>query len=54
MRKRAWFELALGAAGAIYVILVFSQNISSPIFAAVVVMLAGYQLIGSHRAGKKP
>jgi len=54
MGKKVWFELTLGVAGAIYLVLVFFQNISSPIFALVVVTLAGYQLIGSHRAGKKP
>jgi hypothetical protein len=54
MGKRAWFELALGVSGTVYLVLVFFQNISSPLFAWLVITLAAHQLIGSHRARNKP
>jgi hypothetical protein len=47
MGKRAWFELGLGVAGTVYLVRVFFQNISSPLLALLVVMLAAYQLAGS-------
>jgi hypothetical protein len=54
MAKKALFELALGAAGAVYLMLVFAQNISSPLFGLVLVTLAAYELAESHRARNKP
>ena len=47
-------ELALGIAGAVYVALVFCENVSSPLFALLQVTLAAYQLIESHGARNKP
>ena len=54
MRRKDWFELGLGVAGTVYLVLVFSQNISSPLFALLVVTLAAYELVESHRARNKP
>ena len=50
-RKR---ELGLGIAGLAYLILVLFQNIYSPPLALVLVSLAAYELIDSHRARNKP
>jgi hypothetical protein len=54
MGKKAWFELGLGVAGTVYLVLVFLQNISSPLFALLVITLAVYELFESHRARNKP
>jgi hypothetical protein len=51
MTKRLIRELGLGIAGLVYLILVFFRNIYSPVIAVVLVSLAAYVLIDSHRAG---
>lgn len=50
MRRKALRELVLGTTGAIYLALVFFQNIYSPLFALVLVTLFTYELVDSHRA----
>lgn len=54
MTKRLIRELGLGVAGAVYLILVFFRNIYSPLVALLLVTLATYELIDSHRAKHKP
>lgn len=47
-------EVGLGLGGLLYLILVFFRNIYSPLWAFVLISLAAYELIDSHRAGNKP
>ena len=54
MTKRLIRELGLGIAGAVYLILVFFRNIYSPLLALLLVTLAAYEIIDSHRARHKP
>jgi hypothetical protein len=49
---RLIWNCALIVAGVLYLGLVFSQNIESPIFAAVFVGLAGFEVIHTHRANR--
>ena len=53
MTKKSIREIGLGIAGVVYLILVFSRNLYSPLFALVLVSLATYELIDSHRARNK-
>lgn len=53
MRRKGFRELAIGIAGAVYLVLVFSRNMYSPVFAVVLISVAGYALIDSHRARNK-
>lgn len=54
MTKRGIRELGLGIAGAVYLALVLFRNIYSPFFALVLISLAAFELIDSHRARNKP
>jgi len=52
MRGRVMWECALVTAGALYVTLVLFQGIESPVFALAFVMLAGFEIVHAHRAGR--
>ena len=53
MPKKAIWQTTIGLAGFTYLVLVFAGNIQSPIFAAVFILVAGYEVIGSHNAKNK-
>lgn len=48
MSKRALWNMAICGAGIGYIVMELWLNIQSPIFAAVFVTVAGYELIESH------
>jgi hypothetical protein len=43
--KRAFWDLAIGSAGLIYVALVLFINLDSPLFGVLVIVLAGHELL---------
>ena len=51
--KKAIRELALAAAGAIYLLLVFFRNMYSPVLAVLLVTLFAHELIDARRARHK-
>jgi hypothetical protein len=51
-RKMIW-QTAIGLAGLAYVVLALSRNVESPVFAAIFVLAAGYEVIESHHSKHK-
>ena len=47
--KRAIWDLAIVIAGLIYLVMVLFVDVYSPVFGLVVIVLAGYEVIGPHR-----
>ncbi|MBZ5578111.1 MAG: hypothetical protein LAP40_16235 [Acidobacteriia bacterium] len=54
MSKKAVRGWALGIGGVVYLEVVFFQNIYSPFIAGLLVVLAAYELVDSHRARSQP
>jgi hypothetical protein len=54
MSKKALWNMAIGFAGVVYLIVDLWQNIQSPAFAVIFVMVAGYEVIGSQASRHKP
>ena len=54
MSKKAIWNMAIGFSGVVYLIVDLCQNIQSPLFAALFVMAAGYEIIGSYASRHKP
>ncbi len=54
MSKNATLNIMIGFSGVSYVVLALWQNIRSPLFVALFVLVAGYEVIGSHTSGDKP
>lgn len=54
MSKRALWDMAICFAGVGYVVMQLWLNIQSPIFGALFVIVASYELIGSHSGRRKP
>jgi hypothetical protein len=52
VRGRVLWNCALVSAGALYLGLVLFQGIESPVFAVAFVMLAGFEIVHAHRAGR--
>jgi hypothetical protein len=50
MPKRAIWDVAVGLAGCIYIVMVFILNVQSSIFAFLFVLAAGYEVIGFRAA----
>jgi hypothetical protein len=51
---KAIWNLALACAGLVYLVLVFFRGIESPLFVAAFTIVAGGELIRSHRPGPPP
>jgi len=47
--KRAIWDLAIGIAGLVYLGMVLFVDVYSPLFGLVVIVLAGYEVLGPHR-----
>jgi hypothetical protein len=47
--KRAFRDLAICGAGLVYLALVLFVNLDSPILGMLLIVLAGYELVGPHR-----
>jgi len=47
--KRAIWDLAIGVAGLVYLGMVLFVDVYSPVFGVVVILLAGYEVLGPHR-----
>jgi len=54
MSKRTIWNMAIAFSGTVYLALALFQNIQSPVFAVIFVMVAGYEVIGSHTSRHKP
>ena len=54
MSKKTVWNMTIGFAGIIYLVLALSQNIQSPLFAVLFVLAAGHEVIGSHTSRHKP
>ncbi len=54
MSKKALWNMTIGLAGLGYIVLALCQNIQSPLFAALFVMVAGYAVMESHFGRRKP
>ena len=52
--KRAFWDFTICGAGLVYVGLALFVNLDSPIFALVLIVLAGYQLVGGRGQAKPP
>jgi hypothetical protein len=52
VKRRVWWDLALGFGALAYVLLALFDGLESPLLAVVVVALTGYQLVQPHR-GKR-
>ena len=53
MSKRTLWHMAIGFAGFGYIVLALCLNIQSPIFAAIFIMVAGYEVVDSHTGRHK-
>jgi len=53
MSKKTIWNIVIGFSGVVYLIVDLWQNIQSPVFAALFVMVAGYEIIGSHTSRHK-
>lgn len=53
MSKKAIWHTMIGLAGVVYIVMALSRNVESPLFSAVFILVAGYELIGSHTGGHK-
>jgi hypothetical protein len=52
--KRAFWDLTIGGAGLVYLVLVLFVDLDSPIFGLLLIVLAGYELLAPrcHRRGR--
>jgi hypothetical protein len=53
MSKKAIWQVVIGLAGVVYIVVALSQNIESPVLAAIFVLVAGYEVIESHHGRHK-
>lgn len=53
MSKKAIWNMEIGFAGLVYVVVDLCQNIQSPLFAVLFVLVAGDEVIGSHTSRHK-
>lgn len=49
IRKRAFWDLTIWGAGLLYLALVLFVNVDSPLFGMLLIVSAGYELVGPHR-----
>jgi hypothetical protein len=54
MSKRAVWSVTIALAGFSYIVVALWLNIQIPVFAALFVLAAGYEVIESHAARRKP
>jgi hypothetical protein len=52
--KRAYWDLIICGAGLVYVALALFINLDSPLFALVLIILAGYELLDRRAPAKPP
>jgi hypothetical protein len=52
--KRAFWDVTICGAGLVYVALVLFVNLDSPLFGIVLIVLAGYELLGRRGQAKPP
>ncbi len=48
MSKKLIWQTAIGLAGLAYIVVALSQNVESPLFTAIFILAAGYEVIESH------
>jgi hypothetical protein len=53
MTKKLIWQTAIGLAGLVYIVVALSQNVESPVFAAIFILAAGYEVIESHHGKHK-
>ena len=54
MARESRWDLALGFAGVVYLLLVLFMGVEVPVFGIVLVVLAVYALIRPHRTNSRP
>jgi hypothetical protein len=53
MSKEVIWQLMIGLAGIVYIVVALSQNVESPVLALIVVLVAGYEVIESYHGRNK-
>jgi hypothetical protein len=54
MSKKAVWHTTIGLAGIVYIVIALSQNVQSPVLAAIFILVAGYEVIDSRTHKHKP